>query len=148
MKSGSKTHEFFLGKQGDIRMPLAAILLVFTPFLIAGLCLSNRKYNALSANPIFTSTIVSEVYRIGNNGPTIKYWFTIDGKSYQGSGSAHGLVVGDRVEVVYQKDKPANNMTVFQYYEGPPYGAVAIYIIIAIALAVYRWRRINCKSSS
>jgi len=58
---------------------------------------------------------------------------------------ANGFAVGDSIGVVYQKDNPENNMTVFEYYDGPSYGSVAIFVIAAIVLAIYRWRKINRK---
>ena len=58
---------------------------------------------------------------------------------------ANGFAVGDSIEVVYQKDKPENNMTVFEFYDGPEYGSVVIFVIVAIVLAIYRWLRINRK---
>lgn len=36
-------------------------------------------------------------------------------------------------------------MTVFEYYDGPEFGSVIIFVIVAIVLAVYRWLRINRK---
>ena len=58
---------------------------------------------------------------------------------------ANGFAVGDSIGVVYQKDNPENNMTVFEYYDGPSYGSVAIFVLAAIVLALYRWRKINRK---
>lgn len=123
---------------------MGVVLLILVPFLIVGLYLQNRKYKVLSANPIFTSTVVSDIYSIGNS-PYLKYQFFVDGKAYDGGAPRHGLSVGDSIGVVYQKDNPENNMTVFEYYDGPEFGAVIIFVIVAIVLAVYRWLRINRK---
>lgn len=125
-------------------MPFGVMLLILVPFLIAGLYLQNRKYNALSANPVFTSTVVSDVYSI-RNSPYLKYQIFVDGNAYDGGAPSRGLSVGDSIGVVYQKDNPENNMTDFEYYDGPEYGSVIVFVIIAIVLAVYRWLRINRK---
>ena len=125
-------------------MPLGVVLLILVPFLIVGLYLQNRKYNALSANPVFTSTVVSDVYSI-RNSPYLKYQIFVDGKAYDGGAPRRGLSVGDSIGVVYQKDNPENSMTVFEYYDGPEFGAVIIFVIVAIVLAVYRWLKINRK---
>lgn len=69
----------------------------------------------------------------------------IDGKAYDGGAPSRGLSVGDSIGVVYQKDNPENNITVFEYYDGPEFGSVIIFVIVAIVLAVYRWFRINRK---
>lgn len=144
MKSDSKIYRFFFGRRGKTRMPFGVMLLILVPFLIAGLYLQNRKYNALSTNPVFTSTVVSDVYSI-RNSPYLKYQIFVDGNAYDGGAPSRGLSVGDSIGVVYQKDNPENNMTVFEYFDGPEYGAVTIFVIIAIVLAVYRWLRINRK---
>ena len=144
MKSDSKIYRFFFGKRGERRLPLGVVLLILVPFLIVGLYLQNRKYNALSANPVFTSTVVSDVYSI-RNSPYLKYQIFVDGKAYDGGAPRRGLSVGDSIGVVYQKDNPENNMTVFEYYDGPEFGAVIIFVIVAIVLAVYRWLKINRK---
>lgn len=125
-------------------MPVGVMLLILVPFLIVGLYFQNRKYNALSANPVFTSTVVSDVYGI-RNGSYLKYQIFVDGKAYDGGAPSRGLSVGDSIGVVYQKDNPENNMTVFEYYDGPEFGAVIIFVIVAIVLAVYRWLKINRK---
>ena len=125
-------------------MPLGVVLLILVPFLIVGMYLQNRKYNALSTNPVFTSTVVSDVYSIRNN-PYLKYQIIVDGKAYDGGAPRLDLSVGDSIGVVYQKDNPENNMTVFEYYDGPEFGAVKIFVIVAIVLAVYRWLGINRK---
>lgn len=52
MKSDSKIYRFFFGKRGERRLPLRVVLLILVPFLLVGLYLQNRKYNALSANPV------------------------------------------------------------------------------------------------
>ncbi len=67
------------------------------------------------------------------------------GVTYNGGIHANGFAVGDSIGVVYQKDNPENNMTVFEYYNGPSYGSVAIFVLAAIVLALYRWRKINRK---
>lgn len=144
MKSDSKIYRFFFGRRGKTRMPFGVMLLILVPFLIAGLYLQNRKYNALSTNPVFTSTVVSDVYSI-RNSPYLRYQIFVDGNAYDGGAPSRGLSVGDSIGVVYQKDNPENNMTVFEYFDGPEYGAVTIFVIIAIVLAVYRWLRINRK---
>ncbi len=72
MKSDSKIYRFFFGRRGEKRLPFGVMLLILVPFLIVGLFLPNRKYNALSANPVFTSTVVSDVYGT-RNGPYLKY---------------------------------------------------------------------------
>lgn len=144
MKSESKIYRFFFGRRDKTRMSFGVMLLILVPFLIVGLYLQNREYNALSANPVFTSTVVSDVYSI-RNSPYLKYQIFVDGKAYDGGAPRRGLSVGDSIGVVYQKDNPENNMTVFEYYDGPEYGAVIIFVIVAIVLAVYRWLRINRK---
>lgn len=144
MKSDSKIYRFFFGKRGERRLPFGVMLVILVPFLIVGLYFQNRKYNALSANPVFTSTVVSDVYGI-RNGPYLKYQIFVDGKTYEGGAPSRGLSVGDSIGVVYQKDNPENNMTVFEYYDGPEYGTVIVFVIVAIVLAVYRWLRINRK---
>lgn len=144
MKSDSKIYRFFFGRRGERRLPLGVVLLILVPFLIVGLYLQNRKYNALSANPVFTSTVVSDVYSI-RNSPCLKYQIFVDGKAYDGGAPRRGLSVGDSIGVVYQKDNPENNMTVFEYYDGPEFGAVIIFVIVAIVLAIYRWLKINRK---
>lgn len=144
MKSDSKIYRFFFGRRGETRLPFGVMLLILVPFLIVGLYFQNRKYNALSANPVFTSTVVSDVYGI-RNGSYLKYQIFVDGKAYDGGAPSRGLSVGDSIGVVYQKDNPENNMTVFEYYDGPEFGAVIIFVIVAIVLAVYRWLKINRK---
>lgn len=144
MKSDSKRYMFFFGRRGKTRLPFGVMLLILVPFLIIGLYFQNRKYNALSANPVFTSTVVSDVYSI-RNSPYLKYQIFVDGKAYDGGASCRGLSVGDSIGVVYQKNNPENNMTVFEYYDGPEFGSVIIFVIVAIVLAVYRWLRINRK---
>lgn len=144
MKSGSKIYRFFFGRRGEKRLPFGVMLLILVPFLIIGLYFQNREYNALSANPVFTSTVVSDVYSI-RNSPYLKYQIFVDGKAYDGGAPSRGLSVGDSIGVVYQKDNPENNITVFEYYDGPDFGSVIIIVIVAIVLAVYRWLRINRK---
>lgn len=145
MKSDSKIYRFFFGKRGERCLPFGVVLLILVPFLIVGLFLQNRKYNAMSANPVFTLTVVSDITSIGNSGPIIKYRFTVNGTVYDGGAHINGIAKGDSIGVVYQKNNPENNMTVFEYFDGPEYGAVTIFVIIAIVLAVYRWLRINRK---
>lgn len=145
MKSDSKIYRFFFGRRGEKRLPFGVMLLILVPFLIVGLYFQNRKYNALSANPVFTSTVVSDVYSMGNSTPYLKYQIFVDGKAYDGGAPRRGLSVGDSIGVVYQKDNPENNMIVFEYYDGPDFGSVIIIVIVAIVLAVYRWLRINRK---
>ncbi|WP_289630486.1 hypothetical protein [uncultured Phocaeicola sp.] len=119
------------------------MLLILVPFLIVGSYFQNRKYNALLANPEHTSTIISNIGYIGNDGPIIYYSFTVNGVTYNGGMHANGLAVGDSIGVVYQKDNPENNMTVFQYYDGPSYGFVSAFVILVIFLVVIRWRKIH-----
>ena len=145
MKSDSKRYMFFFGRRGKTRLPFGVMLLILVPFLIIGLYFQNRKYNALSANPVFTSTVVSDITSIGNSGPIIKYRFTVNGTVYDGGAHINGIAKGDSIGVVYQKNNPENNMTVFEYYDGPEFGSVIIFVIVAIVLAVYRWLRINRK---
>lgn len=144
MKSDSKIYRFFFGRRREKRLPFGVMLLIFVPFLIIGLYFQKREYNALSANPVFTSTVVSDMYSI-RNSPYLKYQIFVDGKAYDGGAPSRGLSVGDSIGVVYQKDNPENNMTVFEYYDGPEFGSVIIFVIVAIVLAVYRWLRINRK---
>lgn len=144
MKSDSKIYRFFFGRRGEIRLPFGVMLLILVPFFIVGLYFQNRKYNALSANPFFTSTVVSDVYSLSNSR-YLKYQISVDGKAYEGSAPRRGLSVGDSIGVVYQKDDPENNMTVFEYFDGPEFGSVIVFVIVAIVLAAYRWQRINRK---
>lgn len=144
MKSDSKIYRFFFGGRNDTGMPFAAWLLIFVPFFVLDLYLSDRKHSALSANPVFTSTVVSRVYSLKNT-PYIDYCIHVNRKMYKGSCSTGGFAVGDSIGVVYQKDNPENNMTVFEYYEGPPVNLTIIIVTIAIALALYRWKQINRK---
>ena len=145
MKSDSKIYRFFFGRRGETLLPFGAMLLILVPFLIGGLYLQNHKYNALSANPEHTSTVISDIGYTGNSGTIIHYNFTVNGVTYKGGMYANGFAVGDSIGVVYQKDNPENNMTVFEYYDGPSYGSVAIFVLAAIILALYRWRKINRK---
>lgn len=144
MKSDSKIYRFFFGRRREKRLPFGVMLLILVPFLIIGLYFQKREYNALSANPVFTSTVVSDMYSI-RNSPYLKYQIFVDGKAYDGGAPSRGLSVGDSIGVVYQKDNPENNITVFEYYDGPEFGSVIIFVIVAIVLAVYRWFRINRK---
>ncbi len=144
MKSDSKIYRFFFGRRGERRLPFGVMLVILVPFLIVGLYFQNRKYNALSANPFFTSTVVSDVYSLSNSR-YLKYQISVDGKAYEGSAPRRGLSVGDSIGVVYQKDDPENNMTVFEYFDGPEFGSVIIFVIVAIVLAAYRWLTINRK---
>ncbi len=144
MKSDSKIYRFFFGRRGERRLPFGVMLVILVPFLIVGLYFQNRKYNALSANPFFTSTVVSDVYSLSNSR-YLKYQISVDGKAYEGSAPRRGLSVGDSIGVVYQKDDPENNMTVFEYFDGPEFGTVIIFVIVAIVLAAYRWLTINRK---
>lgn len=145
MKSDSKIYRFFFGRRGERRLPFSVMLLILVPFLIVGQYFQNREYNALYANPVFTSTVVSDVHSMSNSRPWLKYQIFVDGKTYEGGGPRYGLAVGDSIGVVYQKDNPENNMTVFEYYDGPDFESVIIFVIVAIVLAVYRWMRINRK---
>ncbi len=145
MKSDNKIYRFFFGRRGERHLPFGAMLLILVPFFIGGLYFQNRKYNALSANPEHTSTVISDIGYIGNSGPIIHYNFTVNGVTYNGGMHANGFAVGDIIGVVYQKDNPENNMTVFEYYDGPSYGSVATFVLAAIVLALYRWRQINRK---
>lgn len=144
MKSDSKIYRFFFGRRREKRLPFGVMLLILVPILIIGLYFQKREYNALSANPVFTSTVVSDMYSI-RNSPYLKYQIFVDGKAYDGGAPSRGLSVGDSIGVVYQKDNPENNITVFEYYDGPEFGSVIIFVFVAIVLAVYRWFRINRK---
>lgn len=144
MKSDSKIYRFFFGRRREKRLPFGVMLLILVPILIIGLYFQKREYNALSANPVFTSTVVSDMYSI-RISPYLKYQIFVDGKAYDGGAPSRGLSVGDSIGVVYQKDNPENNITVFEYYDGPEFGSVIIFVFVAIVLAVYRWFRINRK---
>ena len=144
MKSDSKIYRFFFGRRREKRLPFGVMLLILVPILIIGLYFQKREYNVLSANPVFTSTVVSDMYSI-RNSPYLKYQIFVDGKAYDGGAPSRGLSVGDSIGVVYQKDNPENNITVFEYYDGPEFGSVIIFVFVAIVLAVYRWFRINRK---
>ena len=144
MKSNSKTYRFFFGRRGDIWLPTVVMMLILVPILIVALYFNGRKHNAIASNPVFTKTVVSKVYSIGHT-PRIDYYFNAESVQYRGSYAVNGLAVGDSIGVVYQKDNPENNMTVFEYYDGPSYSLVAIFVIAAIVLAIYRWRKINRK---
>ena len=144
MKSDSKTYRFFFGQRGDRWLPIATMMLILVPILIVALYFDGRKHNAIASNPVFTKTVVSKVYSIGHT-PRIDYYFNAESVQYRGSYAVNGLAVGDSIGVVYQKDNPENNMTVFEYYDGPEYGATTIITIIAIVLVVYRWLKLNRK---
>lgn len=145
MKSDSKIYRFFFGRRGETRLPFGVMLLILVPFLIVGLYFQNHKYNALSANPEHTSTVISNIGYVGNSGPIIHYNITVNGVIYKGGMHANGFAVGDSIGVVYQKDNPENNMTVFEYYDVPSYSSVVIIVFAAIVLALYRWVKINRK---
>ena len=83
MKSDSKIYRFFFGRRGERHLPFGAMLLILVPFLIGGLFFQNRKYNALSANPEHTSTVISDIGYTGNSGPIIHYKFTVNGVTYK-----------------------------------------------------------------
>ena len=102
MKSDSKIYRFFFGRRGETRLPFGAMLLILVPFLIVGKYFQNRKYNALSASPEHTSTVISNIGYIGNSGPIIHYSFTVNGITYNGGMHANGFAVGDSIGVVYQ----------------------------------------------
>lgn len=142
MKSDSKTYRFFFGRRGDTWLPTVVMMLILVPILIVALCFDGRKHNAIASNPVFTKTVVSRVYSIRHT-PYIDYYFNVDSVRYRGSYAVNGLAVGDNIGVVYQKDNPENNMTVFKYYDGPSYGFVSAFVILAVILAIIRWRRIN-----
>ncbi len=144
MKSNSKTYRFFFGRRGDIWLPTVVMMLILVPILIVALYFNGRKHNAIASNPVFTKTVVSKVYSIGHT-PRIDYYFNAESVQYRGSYAVNGLAVGDSIGVVYQKDNPENNMTVFEYYDGPSYSLVAIFVLAAIVLAICRWRKINRK---
>lgn len=93
MKSDSKRYMFFFWRRGKTRLPFGVMLLILVPFLIVGLYFQNRKYNALSANPVFTSTVVSDITSIGNSGPIIKYRFTVNGTVYDGGAHINGIAL-------------------------------------------------------
>lgn len=145
MKSESKIYRFFLGTKNDKSMPFTAILLILVPFLIVGSYYSNREYNALSANPVFTRTMVSETY-IMKGSPGINYTIFVDGKIYKGGSTTGGFFVGDSIGVVYQKDNPDNNMPVFEYYNGPQNDTTIVFVVFIVVLAIYRWRKVSRES--
>lgn len=53
-----------------------------------------------------------------------------------------GAIVGT---LFFRNNHIENNMTVFEYYDGPEFGAIIIFVIVAIVLAAYRWLKINRK---
>ena len=61
-------------------MPVGVMLLILVPFLIAGQYFQNRKYSALLANPEHTSTVISNIGYIHNDGPIIHYIITVNGR--------------------------------------------------------------------
>lgn len=142
MKSNSKTYRFFFGRRGDTWLPTVVMMLILVPILIVALYFNGRKHNAVASNPVFIKTVVSEVYNIGNT-PRIDYYFNAESVQYRGSYAVNGLAVGDSIGVVYQKDNPENNMTVFEYYDGPSYGFVSAFVILVVILAIIRWRKIS-----
>lgn len=89
MKSDSKIYRFFFGRRGETRMLFSVILLILVPFLIAGLYFQNRKYSALSANPEFTSTAISNIDTESHYWPGLDWdynhilSFDLDGASWK-----------------------------------------------------------------
>ena len=145
MKSDSKTYRFFFGRRGDTWLPTVVMMLILVPISIVALYFDGREHNAIASNPVFTKAVVSKVHSFAASSTHNNYLFNADSMQYSGDFVATGLAVGDSIGVVYQKDNPENNMTVFEYYDGPSYGSVAIFVIAAIVLAIYRWRKINRK---
>lgn len=143
MKSDSKIYRFFFGRRGDIWLPTVVMMLILVPISIVALYFDGREHNAIASNPVFTKAVVSKVYSFAASSTHNNYLFNADSIQYSGDFVATGLAVGDSIGVVYQKDNPENNMTVFEFYDGPSYGIVFVFVILAIILAVIRWRKIN-----
>ncbi len=143
MKSDSKLYRFFLGERGTRGLPTVAILIVLVPFLAFGFFFSNNKRENLANNPVSTRVAIEEIYSVGNSW-YIDYHLNIDGISYKGSGKLlKGLSVGDTIGVVYQKDNPANNMTVYDYYDHSDDKWAIIIILLATVLGIYRWSKVG-----
>lgn len=146
MKRDSKLYRFFLGergRRGGVGVPTVAILIVMIPFLIFGFFFKNNKRDNLAKNPVSTRVAIEEIYSVGNSW-SIKYHLNIDGISYNGGGRfLKGLAVGDTVGVMYQKDNPANNMTVYDYYDHSDDKWLFVIILVAVVLGVYRWSKVR-----
>ena len=134
MKSDSKLYRFFLGERGTIGVPTVAILIVLVPFLVFGFFFKNNKRENLANNPVSTRVAIEDISSVGNSW-SIYYHLNIDGISYKGSGRRlRGLTVGDTIGVMYQKDNPANNMTVYDYYDHSDDKLLVIIILLAAVL--------------
>lgn len=141
MKSDSKLYRFFLGKRGTIGVPTVAILIVLVPFLVFGFFFKNNKRENLANNPVSTRVVIEEISSVGQTRH-IHYHLQIKGISYDGSGRfLKGLAVGDTIGVMYQKDNPANNMTVYDYYDHVDDKWLIIIILLVAVLGIYRWSK-------
>lgn len=141
MKSDSKLYRFFLGKRGTIGVPTVAILIVLVPFLVFGFFFKNNKRENLANNPVSTRVVIEEISSVGQTRH-IHYHLQIKGISYDGSGRfLKGLAVGDTIGVMYQKDNPANNMTVYDYYDHGDDKWLIVIILLAAVLGIYRWSK-------
>ena len=143
MKSDSKLYRFFLGERGTIGVPTVAILIVLVPFLVFGFFFKNNKRENLANNPVSTRVAIEDISSVGNSW-SIYYHLNIDGISYKGSGRRlRGLTVGDTIGVMYQKDNPANNMTVYDYYDHSDDKLLVIIILLAAVLGIYRLSKVR-----
>lgn len=142
MKSDSKLYRFFLGERGTRGLPTVAILIVLVPFLVFGFFFNNKREN-LANNPVSTRVAIEDISSVGNSW-SIYYHLNIDGISYKGSGRLlKGLTVGDTIGVMDQKDNPANNMTVYDYYDHSDDKWLIVIILLAAVLGVYRWSKVG-----
>ena len=120
-----------------------AIFIVLVPFLVFGFFFKNNKRENLANNPVSARVAIEEIYSISNVW-YIDYHLNIDGISYKGSGRRlKGLAVGDTIGVMYQKDNPANNMTVYDYYDHSDDKWLIIIILLVAVLAIYRWSKVG-----
>jgi len=143
MKSDSKLYRFFLGDRGTRGVPTVAILIVLVPFLVFGFFFKNNKRENLANNPASTRVVIEKISSVGNSW-SFYYHLNIDGISYDGSGRfLKGLAVGDTVGVMYQKDNPANNMTVYDYYNHSDDKWLIIIIFLAAIFGIYRWSKVG-----
>lgn len=143
MKSDSKLYRFFLGERGTRGLPIVAILIVLVPLLVFGFFFKNNKRKNLANNQVSTRVVIEKITTL-NQTRQIHYHLQIDGISYDGSGRfLKGLAVGDTIGVMYQKDNPANNMTVYDYYDHSDDKWAIIIILLAAVLGVYRWSKVG-----
>lgn len=148
MKPDSKLYRFFLGERGTRGLPTVAILIVLVPFLVFGFFFNNNKRENLANNPVTTRVAIEKIYSVSNVW-YIDYHLNIDGISYKGAGRRlKGLAVGDTIGVMYQKDNPANNMTVYDYYDHSDDKWLIIIIILAAVLGVYRWSKVGKNNNT